>query len=154
MPENTQPLGPPLIGALLRGPWEVVRDHMLAGLHARGFGDLTAAHLTVLQYPGPTATRPSELASRTRMSRQALNYLLGQMEHLGYLQRRSDPGERTRRIYLTARGDSAMSTIRHLVAELEAEWEQQLGHDNFAQLRELLADLNAIALPPTVPTDP
>jgi DNA-binding MarR family transcriptional regulator len=126
---------------------------MLAGLHARGFGDLTAAHLNVLQYPGPAGARPSELASRTRMSRQALNYLLGQLEQLGYLQRRREPGDANRRVYLTVRGESAMSTIRDLVAELEAEWRRQLGHDEFAKLRELLAHLNAVAVRPTVPSD-
>jgi len=146
MTETPQPLGPPLIGALLRGPWEVVRERMLAGLHARGFGDLTAAHLTVLQYPGPSGTRPSELAARTRMSRQALNYLLGQLEHLGYLERRRAPGDGARRVYLTARGDGAMTAIREVVAELEVEWAEQLGREEFATLRELLAQLNAIAL--------
>ena len=126
---------------------------MLAGLHARGFGDLTAPHLNVLQYPGPDAVRPAELASRTRMSRQALNYLLGQMEQLGYVERRGEPGDGTRRVYLTARGHSAMSTIRELVAELEAKWEKQLGPDEFAKLRALLADLNAVAVGSAVPRD-
>ena len=43
---------PPLIGALLRIPFETVRDRMLAGLHERGYTDLIAAHLDVFQYPG------------------------------------------------------------------------------------------------------
>jgi len=143
--DDNHPSRPPLIGALLRGPWQVVRDHMLAGLHARGFDDLAAPHLNVLQYPGPDGARPSELASRTRMSRQALNYLLGQMEQFGYVERRSDPADRTRRVHLTARGAAAMSTIRELVADLEARWEEELGRDEFAKLRELLVDLNALA---------
>ena len=141
---NGQPL-PPLIGALLREPWQVVRDHMLDGLHARGFDDLTAAHLNVLQHPGPDAVRPTELAARTRMTRQALNYLLGQMEQLGYVERRSEPGDGTRRVYLTERGRRAMATIRGLVAEVEDRWERELGAEEFARLRELLTDLNAIA---------
>ena len=56
--------GPPLIGALLRTAFETVRDRMLAGLHQRGYDDLVAAHLNVLQYPGPENLRPSELATR------------------------------------------------------------------------------------------
>ena len=63
---------------------------MLAGLHERGFNDLVAAHLDVLQYPGPENQRPSELATQTRMTKQALNYLLGQLEQLGYLTREAD----------------------------------------------------------------
>ena len=50
---------------------------MLAALHERGFDDLDAAHLNVFQYPGPEGARPSELAARLRISKQALNYLLG-----------------------------------------------------------------------------
>ncbi len=53
---------PPLIGALLRIPFETVRDRMLAGLHERGFTDLVAAHLDVFQYPGPENQRPLQLA--------------------------------------------------------------------------------------------
>ena len=80
---------PPLIGALLRMPFEAVRDRMLSGLHQRGYDDLIAAHLNVLQYPGPDNRRPSQLATSTRMTKQALNYLLGQLEHLGYLPARA-----------------------------------------------------------------
>ena len=41
------------------------------------------------------------------MSKQALNYLLGQLERLGYLERRADPDDqRFKRIALTERGRS------------------------------------------------
>ena len=72
-------------------PWEAVQRHMLERLHERGFDDLDAAHLNVFQYPGPQGARPSELAARLRISKQALNYLLGELERLGYLERRPDP---------------------------------------------------------------
>src|ERR1700745_1899648 len=84
---------PPLIGALLRIPFETVRERMLAGLHERGYTDLIAAHLDVFQYPGPDNQRPIDLAAQTRMSKQALNYLLGQLEQLGYLTREIDEGD-------------------------------------------------------------
>ena len=136
---------PPLIGALLRIPFETVRDRMLAGLHERGYTDLIAAHLDVFQYPGPENQRPTELAAHTRMSKQALNYLLGQLEQLGYLTREADPSDqRSKRIRGTPRGRAAGRAIREIVQEVEAEWEQQLGPRKFAQLRDLLAQLYAI----------
>jgi DNA-binding MarR family transcriptional regulator len=142
-------IGPPLIGALLRMPWEVVRQRMLDGLHQRGFTDLVPAHLNVLQYPGPDGQRPSELADHVRMSKQALNYLLGQMEDLGYLTREADSRDhRSRRIKLTARGHAATQCIRDIVAEVETEWETQLGADAFAQLRDLLTQLRTITSTP------
>jgi DNA-binding MarR family transcriptional regulator len=134
---------PPLIGALLRMPWEAVHERMLAGLHQRGYEDLIAPHLSVLQYPGPENVRPSELASRTRMTKQALNYLLGQMEELGYLTRVEDEADqRVKRIRLTRRGREASAAMREIVLEIEAEWTQKLGRRRFSELRKLLAQLN------------
>jgi DNA-binding MarR family transcriptional regulator len=141
-PDDRAP--PPLIGALLRMPFETVRERMLAGLHERGFGDLVAAHLDVFQYPGPDNQRPSELAKQARMSKQALNYLLGQMERLGYLERRQDAeDQRVKRVHLTERGQAAVRAIREIVLDVESDWERQLGHERFAQLRDLLEHLNA-----------
>src|SRR3954469_11008775 len=138
-----EPFGPPLIGALLRLPWEAVQRRMLERLHDHGFDDLDAAHLNVFQYPGPQGARPSELAARLRISKQALNYQLGQLELLDYLERRPDPDDlRAKRVALTPRGTAAIGVIRDAVGEIEATWEQQLGPERFAQLRHLLLDLN------------
>ncbi len=146
--DEETPAPPPLIGALLRVPFETVRDRMLTGLHERGFTDLVAAHLDVFQYPGPENQRPLQLATQTRMTKQALNYLLGQLQQLGYLTRETDEGDqRSKRIRLTPRGHAAIKAIRETVQDLETEWEQQLGARKFAQLRDLLTQLYAIATP-------
>lgn len=135
-------VGPPLIGALLRFAWEVVRQRLLEGLHERGYTDLHPAHLTVLQYPPPSNVRPRDLAASRRTSKQAMNHLLGQLERLGYLTRREDPvDQRHRRVDLTERGRAVVDAQREIVLEVEAEWEQQLGPRRFAQLRALLSDL-------------
>jgi DNA-binding MarR family transcriptional regulator len=142
---SAEPFGPPLIGALLRLPWEAVQRHMLERLHERGFDDFDAAYLHVFQYPGPQGARPTELSARLGISKQALNYLLGELEGLGYLERRPDPEDRrSKRIALTGRGTSAIGAIREAVGEIETAWEQQLGADRFAQLRNLLVELNQL----------
>ncbi len=136
------PFGPPLIGALLRIPWETVRRRMLERLHERGFDDLDAAHLSVFQFPGPQDAKPSELAARLRASKQSINHLLGQLERLGYLERRDDKDDmRSRRIHLTARGRAVVLTIREAVAGVERDWERRLGPKRLAQLRTLLREL-------------
>ncbi len=135
-----------MIGALLRMPVDVVHRRMLERLHERGFTDFDAAHLVVFQWPGPHDTRPSELAARLQVSKQALNYLLGQLERLGYLERRPDDHDhRGKRIVVTRRGRSAIRVIREAVQELEAAWTAQLGPERFAQLKSLLVDLNRLA---------
>ena len=134
--------GPPLIGALLRAPWEAVRRRMLDRLHEQGFDDLDAPHLNVFLYPGPQGRRPSELAASMGVSKQALNYLLGELERLGYLERGADPDDRrSRRIVLTRRGELAGETMRDAVVELEREWEARLGRKRFTVLRDLLREL-------------
>ena len=144
-PAAEGPFGPPLIGALLRIPWEAVQRHMLERLQERGFDDLDVAHLNVFQYPGPQGARPSELAARLRISKQALNYLLGELERLDYLERRPDPDDlRSKRVVLTRRGTSAIHVIREAVGELETAWAEKLGPERFSELRNLLLELNQL----------
>ena len=137
------PVAPPLIGALMRMPVDAVYHRMLADLHAAGFTDLVVAHFAVLRYPGPDDRRPSDLAAEVGMSKQAMNYLLGQLERSGYLIRIDDPDDRrSKRVHLTERGQAVARTIRETVTEIETQLEHELGHEGFAQLRELLTQLN------------
>lgn len=138
-------IGPPLLGALLRMPVDVIRERMLTALHQRGYDDIVPAHLIVLRFPGPDGRRPSEIAAGSGMSKQALNYLLGQLETLGYLERVPDPDDhRSKRVQLTRRGHGAMRTMRTAVAEIEREWEAALGTEDVDQLRAILTRLSAV----------
>ncbi len=121
---------------------------MLDALHGNGFTDLLPAHLVVLRYPGPDGRRPGEIAGQSGLSKQAANYHLGQLESLGYLERRDDPDDqRSRRVHLTQRGHAAMATVRAAVSAVEGEWAQQLGTEDMELLRTLLTRLAAIVAP-------
>jgi DNA-binding MarR family transcriptional regulator len=138
------PIGPPLIGALLRAPLDTIRARMIAALHDAGFSDIVPAHFAVFRYPPPEGQRPSDVAVQAGMTRQAMGYLLGQLERLDYLTREDDPADqRSKRIHLSERGYAAALTIREAIGEIEAELEAELGAEPFAQLRELLVKLNA-----------
>jgi DNA-binding MarR family transcriptional regulator len=79
------------------------------------------------------------------MSKQALNYLLGELERLGYVERLPDPDDlRSRRISVTKRGDAIAAVIREAVGEIEAEWTEKLGAGRFEELRSLLVELNGL----------
>ncbi len=133
----------PLMGALLRMPIDAWRHRMLEDLHAAGFTDLVPAHSAVLRYPGPQGRRPSDVAAEAGMSRQAMNYLLRELEQLGYLERRDDPQDkRSRRIELTERGNAVRRIMRESVVGIEADLERELGRDAVEQLRQLLTALN------------
>jgi DNA-binding MarR family transcriptional regulator len=139
------PLGPPMIGALLRVPLEAVHRHMLERLHENGFEDFDQAYVPVFHYPGPQGLRPTDIAAQLGISKQALNYLLRELERLHYLEREPHPDDlRAKRIVLTNRGAAAALVIRDAVREMEARWTKQLGAKRFAELRALLVELNQL----------
>jgi DNA-binding MarR family transcriptional regulator len=133
---------PPLLTALLRLGWHRVREHMAADVRSGEFADLQDAHLLVFQYPGPDGMRPSDLARQIRMSRQATNYLIVQLEGLGYLERRAGPDDDRRRVFATARGHRLLAAIRKSVDRFEARCERQAGSERF---RNFVAVLTMIA---------
>ena len=139
----------PMIGALLRKPTDAIRDRLVAGLAAKGFTDIAPSYFAVMRFPGPHGRRPTELADETGMTRQAMNYLLGQLEGLGYIRRNPDPADRhAKRIRLTPRGEALWNAIRAIMGEIEEDLRRQLGARRFDQLRALLVDLNACTLTP------
>jgi DNA-binding MarR family transcriptional regulator len=138
---RTQAEGP-LIGALLRCCWQAVRTRIRHDLAARGFDDIGAAHLAVFQHPSPRGMRVTSLADRAGMSRQAMTYLIQELEGRGYLERRPDPSDgRASLVDLTERGEEAVSAIRVSVRRLEREWERALGRAQFVQLRGTLLEI-------------
>jgi len=133
---------PPLIGALLRVPSQIIHRRLIAGLNAAGFSDLRLPHIAVLSYPGPDGCRPGDLAERWGMSKQAMNQLLGSLEQLGYLARVSEGGDgRARVVRLTPRGAAAWQKEWEILGQIESEWQETLGAVRFEQLKSLLRDL-------------
>lgn len=139
---DAESFGPPLIGALLRIPWEAVQQHMLDRLHERGFDDFDRAYFTVFRYGITPGARPTDVAAQVGVSKQALNYLLRELERRGYLRREPHPDDRrSKRIVLTERGLAAVGVIRDAVGEMEAAWAGRLGPKRFALLRDMLLEL-------------
>ncbi len=136
----------PLIAPLLRVPWQAIRARIVEGLKASGYGDIGAAHLGLLQHPGPDGMRPSDLAIRSQITKQAANRLIRHLEGRGYIRLEPDPSDqRARTIHLTQQGWDLIGTIQSIVADVEVEWSRQLGERRFKALRETLAELGEIA---------
>lgn len=128
-----------LIGALLRVPAQAIQRRLIRDLNAAGFEGLTLPHMAVLQFPGPDGVRPTTLAERAGMSKQAINQLLRSLEGLGYLARSDAPEEgRARIVRFTKRGHAAYAKVHDLLRDIEREWMAELGPKDFAQLKVLL----------------
>lgn len=128
-----------LIGALLRVPAQAIHRRIITELNAAGYGDIGLPHIAVLQFPGPDGVRPSILAERAGISKQALNQLLRSLEGFGYIER-SDSAEegRARTVHFTVRGRSAYAKIHDILRDIESEWRAELGPKKFSNLKALL----------------
>ncbi|HZT08509.1 MAG TPA: MarR family transcriptional regulator [Chloroflexota bacterium] len=132
----------PLIGALLRLPAHAIHRRIIAGLNSAGFDDLRLPHMSVFQYPGPDGYRPTELAERAGMSKQAMNQLLRSLERLGYLRRSGAEADgRARIVHFTERGAAAWAKVYEILRDIEAEWRDRLGDAKFARLKALLCEV-------------
>jgi DNA-binding MarR family transcriptional regulator len=127
----------------MRVLWQEVRDRIHAAFAEDGYGDVRAEHMAVLQHPGPDGQRPSTLAARSGMSRQAINHLVSHLERAGYLERYAEPGGRARLLRLTVRGRRLYERMAAVAAAIEAEWAQEIGAGRLEELRAILTDLLA-----------
>jgi DNA-binding MarR family transcriptional regulator len=135
--DGSLPLAP-----LLRLAWQEARRRIYDGLRQAGYEDLGLADLAVFQFPTPEGARPTDLADRALMTKQAVNRIIRHLEESGYL--RLEPAasdHRARVVRLTARGQRVLATIRELHAEIEAEWADRIGRHQLTALRRTMTDL-------------
>jgi DNA-binding MarR family transcriptional regulator len=133
----------PSFGALMRLTWQHVRHQMLQAIHEAGFPEFQDAHFAVFSYPLPDGVRPSELARQKKMSRQAINYLIVQLEGLGYVERRVSEDADRRLIYLTAQGRQIADAIFACLRGLHEEWAREIGQERFDVFLDVLKQLAA-----------
>jgi DNA-binding MarR family transcriptional regulator len=132
------------ICALVSGLGEAFADEMNRRVHAKGFDDIPVAHgRNVLRHLDYSAgTRLTDLAERSRMTKQAIGELVDHLVELGYVERRPDPLDgRAKLVVPTARGRRAKDAAREALAEIDAEWTERLGESRMEDLRRTLAEL-------------
>jgi DNA-binding MarR family transcriptional regulator len=99
-------------------------------------------HWPVLQWPGPAGQRPSVIAERAGISKQAVNQVLRDLERLGYVELRADPRDsRARLVELTARGDALVEATFSAATAAERELESGLTPDQRTELKKTLTAL-------------
>lgn len=129
---------------LIRRLHLAIRAELTDELRARGYDDITPAHIYVFQTPGPDGVRPTELAERTLMTKQAMNHLLDGLEHRGYLERVAGTEDgRARVVRLTSKGRELTKLIQETSIAIERRWETELGARRTAEVRSALEHLEA-----------
>jgi DNA-binding MarR family transcriptional regulator len=103
---------------------------------------LNAAHFRLLDQLPPDGIRVTDLAARTRITKQALGQLAGQLADRGFVEMVPDPSDRRAKLVrCTPPGARATRRARQILAELEDQWRAQVGAERYAVFREVLAEL-------------
>ena len=102
----------PSVVGRVRLAYDLGKTEMLARIHAAGHPDVTTAMIALFRFAGVDRPPASEIATTARLSKQATNDMLRELERLGYVERHPDPTDgRARIIQLTERGQALDTAV-------------------------------------------
>ena len=119
------------------------QDVLVRGLQAKGFRRFRASHMNLLRHIDLEGTRISEIAERSRLSKQAVGQLLVSCEAEKLVKTISDPSDRRAKIVtFTNLGRAVIDAERDVMERIDAALKRALGVRGFAGLR---ASLNSLS---------
>lgn len=135
---------PTPLGSLITAAGQRLSSELDAALRAAGLPDLRAAHAPIFMVIDAEGTRVTELAERTKMTKQAAGELIRYLTDRGYLQVTPGPTDKRARIVrLTARGWDAVSTGERVIAAFDRWLEHRIGAEQVVELRQTLTAIAA-----------
>jgi DNA-binding MarR family transcriptional regulator len=136
----------PLIDLLLRG-YRWFEDGLLSRLEEAGWPEVTRAQSLVFAHFDREGTRPSELARRIGISRQAVHQTVGELVELGLVELVPDPASRRAKlVVLTPSGRRTVEAALAIFRELEDALTRRIGLKSVTEVRRALeADWGAPA---------
>src|SRR3954454_8418442 len=127
---------PKSLQVLLRDAHDAVEAENQAVLAQSGFADIKPWHAGVLRNLGEHGARPSELAMRAGITRQAVTKVLDELERLDGLRREPDSAHgRGVIVRYTDRGRTGLDIVRKRMLELEPEFAKRVGATRWADAR-------------------
>ena len=110
-------------------------EALQARLHDLGWPDVSRAQSMVMLNVAAGVTRPSEIARRLGISRQAIHTTIAQMVELGMLRLEVDEADgRHKRLHLSEFGESMRADAQASMNEIMGSLETRLGKPLFASL--------------------
>jgi DNA-binding MarR family transcriptional regulator len=127
------------VGSMLRTAWMELIDEVYEQLVAAGFEDLRPVHMPILRDTLVSNLRPSELGARLRLSKQAANDLVRELEAKDYIALEPDPDDgRAKRIVATERGWRASETAQASSNAVGLRWAELVGEERYMVFEEVL----------------
>lgn len=112
---------------------------LLEAMHARGFEQLTEAHLVFLAFLECGPNHPAEIARQMGVSRQAVYKLTRSLQQLGFLHLKGDPEHaRQKQIVYSAEGEAMIGHAREVLLQMDEELAARIGKDDLAALYRIL----------------
>lgn len=127
---------------LLIGTFRNIIDELHAHQVQNGFANVRPIHGFALQAIGADAISITELGRRLGVTKQAAAKTVKQLAAAGFITSEADPADaRVTLIRRSPHGEELIRSSGRYFAMRQAEWEQQIGKERFAQL---VQDLSVI----------
>lgn len=105
----------------------------------KGYTDFKMAHVPVLMNIDVQGTTNSELALRTKVTKQAMSKVIRELQQMGYIKTKEDQADkRSVTLLLTERGKKLVLYARQRMAVLHDEFQKLLGEKEFNKLIDQL----------------
>src|SRR5690349_18923183 len=116
------------VGQLLFKAARLWNEQAIARVRATTGRDVRLSHTRLLPYIDLGGTRPSEIAKRAGLTKQATGRLIAELEELGVVAREVDPEDgRAWRVVFTEAGKAAMLEGLDVLRAMEAGLAAQMG---------------------------
>src|SRR5581483_5660335 len=130
------------VALLMRNAYQRVDGAVLGALAAAGYDEIQPGHGIVLRNLGEDGARPSEIAARAEVTRQAVTKVLDDLERLNVVRREPDPDDgRGVIVHYTPYGLSGLRVARARMDELEGEFAAHVGSKRWEITRAVLEKL-------------
>jgi DNA-binding MarR family transcriptional regulator len=142
MTQKTSDYDTLMIGALLAIPTQVIGRRVASALIEHGFTDYRPTYQPVFQWCKPEGSRLTELAERVGVTKQSMGEIIDVLEQRGYVERVPDPTDgRAILIRRTPRGWEVNRIAGQVVEQVQQEWAEALGQEQFTSLLDTLRQL-------------
>jgi DNA-binding MarR family transcriptional regulator len=131
------PVNPPHVLALLDHAFRGAKRELEAAIPP--IPGLRPSHFRLLDYTPPQGIRPTDLAHRAGMTKQALGEFVATLQTAGLVQISPDPTDgRSRLVNLTPDGERVRDHIQATIAAIEEDLQRRVGADRWAIFLEVL----------------
>ena len=118
---------------------------MMAEVASYGFKDMTPAFVSLMSLLDTTGSRPTILAQRVGITKQAIGQLVRELEARGYVEQVPDSTDtRAKIVRLTKRGVALYAACADARQELQSTVIAKLGKVKVSRLRRDLTELAAV----------